>query len=488
MSIAKDCVFVSIPYTDTDNPLMAPAILKSIAIKAGKSAATIDFNIKFIHYLDSINSTERKTKILGFFREESWSPEILPDVFSLLKDMAGEIMKYSPKLVGISVFTYNCRCCAKYLSWILKKIDPTIKIILGGSGILQHFSGNAAFAENLRNDGAIDDFIYGDGEKVIFEYLQGISKDKIFGLNSSQWAQLSNSELESMPYPDYDDYNFSQYSLPPALPINGSRGCVQKCDFCDVHTHWEKFSYRRAESIFGQMRYMNEKYGTTFFHFTDSLINGNLKEYRTLMRLIANYNNGKPKNEKLKWTSFFILRSRKSFGDDDWKLTSEGGGVGLAVGIETLSDTVRKKLGKNFTNDDIEYAFQSAQKFGNIKFNLLFLTGHVYETDEDHEFELEWWPKQIKYKDVIFSVNTGSPLGILENTPLDKNFKILKLVKSGPNPEDWVNPKTNNTPAKRVKWNKEIVDVVRQCGFPINVGHDVHYILERMRHDNDRLE
>lgn len=480
MTTTKDCVFVSIPYTDTDNPLMAPAILKSIANKAGKSATTIDLNIKFVRYLDTLKSPEKRTKILGFFREEKWHPEILPDIFSILKDMADQIIKYSPKLVGISVFTYNCRCCAKYLSWVLKKIDPTVKIILGGSGILHHC---AVFAENLKDGGAIDEFIYGDGERALFEYLQGISKDKISGLSSSQWLSLTNSELESLPYPDYDDYDFSQYSLPLQIPINSSRGCVQKCDFCDVHGHWKKFAYRTADSIFDQMVCMKEKYGITFFHFTDSLINGNLKEYRELMRLIANYNNGKLQDDKLKWMSFFILRSQKLFGDDDWKLTGEGGGVGLAVGIETLSDSVRKKLGKNFTNDDIDYAFRSAQKFG-IKFTLLFLTGHVYETDEDHEFELAWWPKQIKYKDVIGSVNTGTPLGILENTPLEKNFRILELVKTGPNPEDWVNPKTNNTPAKRAKWNEEIVNVVRQCGFSINVGHDAHYILERMRHDH----
>jgi Radical SAM superfamily len=477
-----ECVFVTVPFTDTNKPLMAPAILKSVATQAGKTSVTIDLNIKFIKQLESLTSLSKKQKILDFFRNEKWDKEISNDVFDLLKNMAEEILYYKPKIVGISVFTYNCQACAKYLSWTLKKIDPAIKIIFGGAGILHHLSGPSKFVTDLKKSGVIDHYIFGDGEKVLYEYLK--NNTEINGLSENTWDQLSNQELESLPPPDYDDYDFELYSTPRALPINGSRGCVRHCDFCDVHEHWKKFSYRGGQHIFNEMLTLSKKYGVNYFNFTDSLINGNLKEYRILMKLISDYNKDKSENDQFKWASFFIIRPRTIFTDDDWRLTSEGGGRGLAVGIETLSDTVRKKLGKNFTNDDIDYAFQSAQKYGKIKFALLFLTGHVYETDQDHEFELQWWPKQVKYKDVIETVNTGSPLGILKNTPLDKNFAQLGLISVGPNPEDWMNPTTNNTPQKRVKWNDEIVQTVIDCGFKLSRGHDAHYILERLRHNN----
>lgn len=477
-----ECVFVTVPFTDTDKPLMAPAILKSIATQAGKTSTTIDLNIKFIRQLESLTSPSKKQKILDFFRNEEWDKEVSNDIFEMLKNMADEILYHQPKIVGISVFTYNCQTCAKYLSWTLKKINPTIKIIFGGAGILHHLSGPSKFVRDLKKSGVIDHYIFGDGEKVLYEYLK--NNTEMNGLDNNTWDQLSNQELESMPMPNYDDYDFELYSTPRALPINGSRGCVRHCDFCDVHEHWKKFSYRGGQHIFNEMLALSKKYSVNYFNFTDSLINGNLKEYRILMRLIADYNKDKSENEKFKWTSYFIIRPKTIFTDEDWKLTSEGGGRVLAVGIETLSDTVRKKLGKNFTNDDIDYAFQSAQKYSNIKFLLLFLTGHVYETDQDHEFELQWWPKQIKYKDVIAAVNTGSPLGILKNTPLDKNFTQLGLVSVGCNPEDWINPATNNTPQKRVKWNDEIVQKVADCGFEMNCGHDAHYILERLRHHN----
>jgi hypothetical protein len=301
------------------------------------------------------------------------------------------------------------------------------------------------------------------------------------GLDSEDWHQLSNDEIRSLPIPNYDDYDFLHYELPRSLPILGSRGCVRHCDFCDIHAHWKKFSYRDAENIFLEMLHLSKKFQVYHFHFTDSLINGNMKEYRVLMTKIADHNKNKPDSEKLRWSSFFILRSKSSFSEDDWRLTMDGGALQLAVGIETLSDAARKKLGKNFTNEDIEYAFTMAQKYPGFKFVLLFLTGYPTETDEDHEFELQWWPQQVKYKDVISAVNTGTPLGILHNSPLHANFEKMGLVSVGPAPEDWVNPATDNTPQKRVRWNQEIVDVVTGCGFNISRGHDAHYILERMR-------
>jgi hypothetical protein len=75
-------------------------------------------------------------------------------------------------------------------------------------------------------------------------------------------------------------------------------------------------------------------------------------------------------------------------------------------------------------------------------------------------------------------------LGILKNTPLDKKFTQLGLVSVGPDPEDWINPTTDNTPQKRVTWNDEIVQKVTDCGFEMVRGHDAHYILERLRHNN----
>jgi hypothetical protein len=475
----KHAVFITVPFTDTVQPLIAPAILKSVALKVGLSAATLDLNAEFNRDLGHVPSAETRHRILAFFREEVCYPDVIDQVYAMLDGMAHRIMALSPKIVGISVFTYNCRAAAKYLSWRLKKTSPNLRIVLGGSGILHHFAGVSRFALDLKKHGVIDEFIYGDGERTMASYLRGDTN--ITGLSTVDWQQMSREEIASQPMPDYDDYDFSLYAKPLTLSIAGSRGCVRKCTFCDVHEHWPRFTYRGGEDIFKEMVSLSEKHGAYDFHFTDSLINGNMREYRILMQRLADYNRSRPEATKLKWYSFFILRPRTAFREDDWRLTSEGGGRNLAVGIETVSESARRHLGKDFTNADIEWSFQMARKYGGIRFSLLFLTGYVTETEEDHQAALAWWPQQVQYQDVIDNVNTGSPLGILANTPLDRNREQLGIITTGANPEDWVNPSTDNTPERRVRWNREIRGLVESLGFRVYVGHDTHYILERMK-------
>jgi hypothetical protein len=476
-----ECVFVTVPFTDTPKPLMAPAILSSIAKQAGKTSATIDLNQKFLRYLDQVTESDR-FKLLAFFREEHWHKEISVPAEQLIHDMAQEILSYQPAIVGISVFTYNCRCATKYLAWMLKRQQPSIKIVIGGAGIMKSFSGAPTFAEELLKNKVIDFYIYGDGEKALYHYLT-TQNTQFAGINTQNWMTMNRQEVELLPRPDYSDYEFDLYQQPLSLPILGSRGCVRQCTFCDYHTHWDKFTYRSGQHIFDEMIEFHQRYEVTYFHFTDSLVNGNLREYRALTQLLSDYNKDLPEEKQITWGGFFIFRNREAFTERDWQLTVTGGGRHLAVGIETLNDAVRKELGKNFTNEDIEFSLQMARRHGagKIKFQFLFFTGYPSETDADYEYQAQWWRDHKDYGDVIWAANTGTPLGILDNTPLKENFDKLGLIQVGPEPEDWVNPANGNTPEKRVAWNKMMVDVIRECGIQNVTGYDTHYILERMR-------
>lgn len=482
MKKSVDCVFVTVPYTDTVKPLMAPAILKSIATQAGKTSATIDLNQMFLKQLNTL-SQDIQLKLIYFLQQEKWHDDHLVNlVFDMFQQLAQKILAYSPKVVGISIFTYDCRVAAKYIAWILKKIDPSVKIIFGGAGIMNELSQTAVFAETLQKSGVVDFFIYGDGEKSLYHYLT-TNNEKFVGINRHIWLQLTNQEIEALPRPDYSDYDFSMYPVTKVyLPILGSRGCVRHCTFCDVHVHWEKFTYRSGQHIFDEMIYFNQKFGVNYFQFTDSLINGNLREYRVLVQLLSEHNKHLPEEEKITWGGFFIFRGKSSLTEKDWELTAAGGGRYLIVGIETLNDQVRRDLGKNFTNDDIEYSFEMAQKYGSImKFVLLFITGYPTETDDDYDFREKWFKEQIKYKDVIHSINIGVTLGITENTPLYNDFNKMGLVWSGPTPTEWTNPVNGNTLEKRLAWNDRMSKVVAECGYmEVKVG-DPHYMLERLK-------
>lgn len=474
----KDIVFVSVPFTDTKLPLMAPAVLKSIALAAGKTSVALDLNIQFINYA---KSSPHKHELINFFKTGVADPAIEEELFNLFYSYATQLLAYQPSIIGISVFTYHCQIAAKYLSLFIKKLSPTTKVIIGGAGIVETLIGKPKFAERLLTSGLIDFYIRGDGEHSLYDYLT-INHDSISGLNCENWKELTNEDLIALPTPDYDDYNFSLYET-KGIPILGSRGCVRNCTFCDIHSHWTKFSWRTGEHIFNEMLELNKKYNIYSFTFQDSLINGNLKEYRKLMQLIANYNSTQDEDHKFIWSSFFILRPESSFTEEDWRLTAEGGGLYLIIGIETFNDASRFHLGKKFTNEDIEFGLQMAKKY-KIKFILLYLIGYVTDTEQDVDFAVEWLESHAEeYRDTV-EINLGSSLGITEGTPLKEKFNELKLVQIGVTDQDWINPNTGNTPAKRAEWYLKLKDAVARSKYKEIVTHDNRYIVERMLRDH----
>jgi hypothetical protein len=170
------------------------------------------------------------------------------------------------------------------------------------------------------------------------------------------------------------------------------------------------------------------------------------------------------------------------FKEDQWQLIAESGGIGLQIGIETFNDQARFHLGKKFTNQDIEFALQMAKKY-NIVLSLLFLVGYITETDLDNDFAIKWFEDHVEYRNIL-RINVGTPLGIIPNTPLHDNFDQLGLVRTGPNPEDWSNPSSGNTPSDRIRWKQRIDDTIDNLHYHrTEEGADSRYIFERMMRD-----
>jgi radical SAM superfamily enzyme YgiQ (UPF0313 family) len=245
--------------------------------------------------------------------------------------------------------------------------------------------------------------------------------------------------------------------------------------FCDYIEHWKKFNYRSGESIFKEMLHQNRKYGVTNFKFQDSLINGNLKEYKVLIKLLAEYNE-KNKNNRFTWSSYFIFRPKNTFNEELWELTAKSGAQFLVVGVESLQEHIRYHMGKHFSNEDIEFSLEMGAKY-NLYFNLLFIVGYVTETEKDIEFTIEWLRNHTNYKDNI-DLSFGGTLGILPNTYLDRHKEELKIVTYGRPYQKWINIETGSNPKQRVMWNKKINAVAKELGYNVNSDLDNHYILE----------
>lgn len=467
MTQSVDIVLVSVPYTDTVAPIMAPAALKGAVIANGYSCAAFDLNAVVVDYLKDHHS---KLEFFEFFYFERVISNIEQDIIKLFDLMVDRIMEHNPKTVALSLLHYQCQTSCKWLCFRLKQRYPFVSIVIGGTGITgQLVSNDQSYCEYLKDCGLIDHYIHGDGEISLLELLKGNLSYP--GIDSLDWQEIQ--DLNNLEYPNYDDYNFSLYES-AFIGILGSRGCVRQCTFCDVHEHWTKFRWRSGESIFNEMLHQNKKYGTRFFKFQDSLVNGNVKEYTTLIKLLAKHNVSNPDNS-FYWSSYFIFRPAAHMSEELWRLTAQSGAYILSVGVESLVDKNRHHIKKKFNNNDLEFALAMAKKYG-IKIFFILIVGYVTETDQDHQDTLQWVRDHMHYAgDPIYQLSVGGTLAILPNTWLDRNQKNLGVIWLKGNDDPlagknhlWTIPSTGNTYEVRIKRLNELIAVGEECGFKIH--------------------
>ena len=311
-------VISSVPWTDTDSLLMAPGVLKSCLSEIGIQSKAIDLNQMLRQRMAGM---VHRDQFLQFILTEEAAPEVLSQIREQFEWMTDILLESDPDWVCLSLLTYLSQISCKWLCFLLKKRKPSLKIVIGGPGCFSSLKSLDSFAMTLKSRGQIDYFITGDGERAIQALFSGGSD--LAGINNTAWQEII--DLDSLPIPDYSDYDMSLYSV-PSVAIWGSRGCVRDCTFCDIHEHWKRFRWRSAENIFSEIMHQYHTYGINIFRFTDSLINGNQKEYRKLIQLMADFNRDRSQSQRLSWTSFFILRPVTHMSEDDWRLNAFGGG------------------------------------------------------------------------------------------------------------------------------------------------------------------
>jgi radical SAM superfamily enzyme YgiQ (UPF0313 family) len=398
-----DILIVNVPGTADRTPPAAPALLKASIIKSGFSCKTIDFNIRF-YSNKNLNIPDLETYFITGLNNEHRA-----NADDLINEWAIEIASYNPKYVGISVFTYQNRTATTLLCQHLRKY-PNIKIILGGQGLSDgSILGMQGYARDMINQNLADFYIKSEGELSLVELLKGNSTYN--GINSDSFMQIEN--LDQLPIPDYKDYEFDLYET-KMFPITASRGCVRACSFCDIHDHW-KYRYRPGKSVADEMITLSNLYGINSFMFTDSLVNGNLKEFKNFCSIIAGENR---KGKNINWIGQYIVRPSTQLDEDYWKNLADSGGHRLAIGVESGSDKVRAHMNKRFINIDLDYTMNMLDKY-NITCVFLMIFGYPTETEQDFQDTLDMFKKYSSLANrIIKNINFGSTLGILPGTPL----------------------------------------------------------------------
>jgi radical SAM superfamily enzyme YgiQ (UPF0313 family) len=359
---------------------------------------------------------------------------------------------------------------ATRLAELIRKHIPELRILWGGAAVEY---GIDVFKE--RN--LLDDYIYGDGEYSLTEYLKGNMSYK--GINSLEVNQVDN--LDAVFLPNYDDINWGEYEDPEQdLPvyITGSRGCVKRCTFCNVYQIWPDFRFRSGKHIAKEIISVKQRYGRRTFRFTDSLINGSMRAFRDLMNVLKEY---RKTDSEILWSSQWVIRSKTQSPSTDYENMKKSGCTWLEIGLESFSQDVRFHMGKKFTDEDMWWCLEQLNKY-EIPHILLMITGYPTETEEDHQttlrsvrkiYELGWQ----KYTNIYF----GNTLMLSRSQPLYKLIKDdLEYFDSNVN---W--KYKDNDLETRIRRFNESNDLVKE----LSNRNELHCLNERaVDNINKRLE
>jgi len=324
---------------------------------------------------------------------------------SFKKEFDDFILDYSKQLANfdylcLSVFTYNSQNFTRRFLELVRPMGH--KIIIGGNGVEnqqgENFNGSSQFFDQeLINNNLVDVVIKNEGDNSLPNYFSG---------KSYNFDQLD--DISDMAFSNFDDIDFKDYASKTVF-INGSRGCVRKCSFCDVAYFWSKYRYRAGDKIAEEIVYHYNKYGVTNFAFSDSLVNGNMKEFRKFCAKLSEM------KLPIKWEGQFIFRNGTT--TQDWDNLKDSGCKRIWIGIESGSEKVRNDMVKKFDNVAL---YDSIKNCGERQIPMVFLllVGYPTETLSDYEQTLDLIRWSEKYKDLIeIRVN---PAMILPNTPLEK--------------------------------------------------------------------
>ena len=100
-------------------------------------------------------------------------------------------------------------------------------------------------------------------------------------------ARKAVKDINTLPFPDWDLFDVQEYmkcshylarhttrfSKEEAVvfPVNTARGCVFKCTFCHYVFWNDPYRHRSAQSVIGEIRRNQQKYGANYIEFWDEL-------------------------------------------------------------------------------------------------------------------------------------------------------------------------------------------------------------------------
>ena len=463
-AIYKQTLIINLPVIGLNNPPMGPAIIQAVAKQNNVDTEFIDLN------LDLNRALEQHPLKSGIFYE--WSANIrnqlTPQEHEFLTEFVAPYIQRLDQfdLLSISAFSNHSH---NFAEWFLNlcRQDYRGKIVIGGAGVgvgIGEFN-DVVHGKILLDQGLVDYYIVGEGEQAWTAVAQNNLPWP--GVNGVPHQNLDN--FDAVPLPDYTGFDLDAYynsqSRGRTIGVEGSRGCVRNCTFCDIRSFWKKYKFKDGTRLAQELIELKQRYGVKHFFFNDSLINGSDRAFRSFIQVLAEHNNST--QDKIQWSAYYIIKPAVVYKEQDWINMRDSGVQSLFIGIESGSEAVRDHMGKKFSNQDIDHAMTKLQRYG-IHCTWLLIIGYPMETREYFDMTLDLLRRYqpMALDRTIDTVALGATLNILEGSPLasmKQDLNIQSVIQDHYGGVYWETDA--NDFRTRLAWRIEAEKLIRELGY-----------------------
>lgn len=307
-----------------------------------------------------------------------------------------------PKIIGIGCVYTRHYIDVVAISKTIKKIDPSIKVVLGGNHA-------TTFCEMVLKEQNIDFVVKGEGEITLYELCNAILSSnedykKIDGLvyrdENKSIIKTRDRELiknlDKLPPIAYSILDIRKYAEAsrqspflmryPAVGVVSSRGCPGKCVYCTVKAVYGRtWRGRSPDNVVNEIEFLHKEYGIKEFSFLDDSASLNQKRWNEICDEIID------RELDIRWTTPNGI-AHWTLDKPTLRKMKTAGCYRVTFGIESGNVKTRKFLGKPYSLLQAKEMIQYANKIGmwTICTNIL---GFPYETKEAMEDTIEFAKK-----------------------------------------------------------------------------------------------
>ena len=284
-----------------------------------------------------------------------------------------------------------------------KKINPEIITIAKGAAFLT--LGEKILAEHE----FLDFGILGEAEETLKEILEEQEKTRILGIYYKENGNVKFTgnrafieDLDSLPFPARHLVDNSIYRRPDNNKVQATikveRGCPFHCFFClATPVSGAKVRRRSVENIVAEIRECVEKYNIRNFLFWSDIFNLDKKWTMDLCQAIID------SGLKITWSA----NTRADTADLEMaKMMYKSGCRLVSIGVESGSQEMLEKMGKNITLNDVRRTVK-VFKQAKIRIYNYFVIGLPWETEETVEETIKF---AIELNSDFISFYTATPL------------------------------------------------------------------------------